>query len=424
MYDQGRCSSSYAHAAITAIEASVAIQNAVTPPSLSREQAKSCLPGQGLIGSQGSVDGVTGVAGCSGGAPGTIMEYGIDGLTTNKEYPYSGVIQAGALQSPCRYNSSTMKMKSKVGNRDPPQPTYITVDNNEISLKAALLNLPVVVSVYAIDEWLSYGGGIMDCPEVTSADQINHAAVVVGYGHDPSINSENGGTKYWLLQNSWGAGWGENGFIRIKREDSNSANGKQCGITIYNGLQANLAAPSDTDVVDCNGYWSEWTRCSAVCDGGTKFRMWTTIDQPIGGGAACPLTPEKQSCNTIQCTANCIKVSGSVSVQVDGIYATVGDWDQDLCGETETNQQYQMINLSQDTSKFNDSHSFLMFWLKTSCSNGVVSEGQWGYYSKGGTTAFDFSDIMAAGTSLLVATWTTSGSTTTTITQVTCPFTY
>lgn len=67
--------------------------------------------------------------------------------------------------------------------------------------------------------FMLYGSGIYEEPECSN--RTNHAVVVVGYG------TENG-SDYWLILNSMGTNWGENGLMKIARNKNN-----HCGI----GLQ-------------------------------------------------------------------------------------------------------------------------------------------------------------------------------------------
>ncbi|GLT54448.1 hypothetical protein SLA2020_276470 [Shorea laevis] len=55
-------------------------------------------------------------------------------------------------------------------------------------------------------------------------NNLNHAVTIIGYG------TTEDGTKYWLVKNSWGESWGENGYMRIQR-DVDAPEGL-CGIAI------------------------------------------------------------------------------------------------------------------------------------------------------------------------------------------------
>jgi len=86
-------------------------------------------------------------------------------------------------------------------------------------LRAVAEHGPVGVSVDA-GPWSLYSGGVFDGCEKDAV--INHAVTLVGYGKDHTK-----GAKYWLIQNSWGDDWGENGRIRLLRREEDETD--HCG---------------------------------------------------------------------------------------------------------------------------------------------------------------------------------------------------
>ena len=83
----------------------------------------------------------------------------------------------------------------------------------------------VSIHFYVNDCIKNYASGIItdfegecDC----SGHGFNHAVTIVGHGTDVS----NAACKnYWLIKNSWGTDWGEDGFMRVCREDDNVPDG-------------------------------------------------------------------------------------------------------------------------------------------------------------------------------------------------------
>ncbi|RCV33157.1 hypothetical protein SETIT_7G060000v2 [Setaria italica] len=93
--------------------------------------------------------------------------------------------------------------------------------NNEAMLERAVARQPVTVLINASRAFKSYKRGVFSGPCNTS---LNHAVTVVGYGADT------GGRKYWIVKNSWGQTWGENGYVRLERRVSSSKG--MCGIAM------------------------------------------------------------------------------------------------------------------------------------------------------------------------------------------------
>ena len=90
-------------------------------------------------------------------------------------------------------------------------------DMTDEGLKAHLYEEgPVVVAIDAGYPFSSYSSGVFTgCPTYTPNSDINHALLLVGYDEDG-----------WLLKNSWGTDWGDDGYIRV-------AYSRNCAITRY-----------------------------------------------------------------------------------------------------------------------------------------------------------------------------------------------
>ena len=67
---------------------------------------------------------------------------------------------------------------------------------------------------------------------------MDHGVAVVGYG----VTLD--GTKYWTVKNSWGAEWGEKGFIRLERGVSKKEG--LCGITLMASYPVKTSSSNPT----------------------------------------------------------------------------------------------------------------------------------------------------------------------------------
>ena len=75
-------------------------------------------------------------------------------------------------------------------------------------------------SAKKIKGWVT--GGVFD--ECTS-NKLDHGVVVVGWGEEWGYSSRHKrkmNKKYWLIKNSWGTGWGDEGYLKVERG--------QCGL--------------------------------------------------------------------------------------------------------------------------------------------------------------------------------------------------
>jgi len=188
--DQGQCGSCWAFSATGAVEAAHAIENSAAPISLSEQQLVDCSTS---FGNQG----------CNGGLMDQAFEY-IEQTAQCYEADYPYTATDGTCQTTC-----TRQVKI-TGFTD-------VTPNDENQLAAAVAQQPVSVAVEADGaDWQFYSGGIISDACGTNLD---HGVIAVGYGTD-------GSTPYWIVRNSWGASWGEAGYVRLQRGTN------ECGIAM------------------------------------------------------------------------------------------------------------------------------------------------------------------------------------------------
>ena len=78
---------------------------------------------------------------------------------------------------------------------------------------------PVSVAVAANIWWQLYFGGVSKaCSPGTKESALNHGVLAVGYNDSAS-------TPYWIIKNSWGASWGESGYMYL-------AQSNDCGVHV------------------------------------------------------------------------------------------------------------------------------------------------------------------------------------------------
>ena len=137
--------------------------------------------------------------GCNGGLMTRAFQYVIDngGITTEENYPYM------AVDGSCDTDRASSSAATISGYENVPA-------NDESSLLQAVTNQPVSVGIDGGgQDFQHYSSGVFTGPCET---RMTHAVTAIGYG------TAEDGTKYWLVKNSWGTTWGEQGYMRIQRD--------------------------------------------------------------------------------------------------------------------------------------------------------------------------------------------------------------
>merc|ERR1712004_112297 len=242
--DQGHCGACWAFAAIDVVDFEAA-------GSHSEQQLVDCS-GQG----------------CGGGNPFSALTY-LQGPGSDAEstYPYTG--KDGSCGQDGRITQATVSNVQAVDGED------------DIAAAASNQVVAVCINAGSFDDFQSYSSGVYDSDCGDASD--GHCLAVVGYTED-----------YWIIRNSWGSSWGQDGYMYFQRGSNlcnighrgaaiataiysprfgscdTSGGGVICTCTEGCGLRPGESAPCVVPAgTDCSGGFSGATCCSRpACDVG------------------------------------------------------------------------------------------------------------------------------------------------------------
>jgi len=202
--NQGACGSCWAFAASSVMGSYAKINNMTHDlVELSPQHLVACTPNPLKCG---------GTGGCMGSIEPLAYTYAsLFGIVTEDDYPYAS--GSGGNDDHCDFDATTTDAAVMTMG-------FETLPHNDAAaLMSHLANKgPTSVSV-AASSWSSYRGGVFDGCDYDGNMVVNHAVTLIGYGTDPSEGD------FWLVKNSWGASWGEGGYIRLRRQST-----PQCAI--------------------------------------------------------------------------------------------------------------------------------------------------------------------------------------------------
>jgi len=191
--DQGQCGSCWAFSATGAIEGAYFVSKAKLN-NVAEQQLVDC-------------SGTEGNQGCNGG----LMDYAFSWVIKNKgicaqtDYPYT------ARDGSCKKGKTSVSTISSFKD---------VTEGDEDALMEALKQQPVAIAIEADQACFQfYHKGVLD--DASCGTNLDHGVLLAGFDTDAAS-----GKDYWLVKNSWGRSWGDQGYIKFVRGKN------QCGLTL------------------------------------------------------------------------------------------------------------------------------------------------------------------------------------------------
>lgn len=166
--------------------------------------------------------------GCHGGFMHDAFEFIMKsgGIESSSEYPYVAKVNPEWSQH-CNKSQANQNSLVKVL-------SYRNITGGEDDMKQFLYRHGPLSIAFNANNIPFYQSGIVDYDELECDPLgVNHGLLLVGYGEERSP-TDGRIIPYWIIKNSWGSSWGEQGYFRVRR-------GKNvCGVALLvTGVETN-----------------------------------------------------------------------------------------------------------------------------------------------------------------------------------------
>jgi cathepsin F len=128
----------------------------------------------------------------------------LGGLETEQDYPYD------AEDETCHFNKSLARVQLTGA---------LNISHNETDMaKWLVANGPISIAINANAMQFYMGGVSHPYKFLCNPKNLDHGVLIVGYGvHSYPLFKKT--LPYWIVKNSWGTSWGEQGYYRVYRGD-------------------------------------------------------------------------------------------------------------------------------------------------------------------------------------------------------------